>query len=177
MKSKQILITIGLVIIGLLAYITFKVEHNENTKNPQAENVVQNSNTPNNNPSSQESTPSTDLPSPFITAKENWPPVIKHADVLYECKESKTEMGTTQEKIIGSRTYCVSLTTDGGAGNFYDTYNYETASLGGSGVDTANFVLHHVNCGVYSEPEMGQCQEAQTKFFNSLDQIVDSLMK
>jgi len=115
---------------------------------------------------------STTLLTPYISAQQNWPPVIQTSATAYSCTSAHSEMGNTVEKTINSKTYCITTASDGTAGSIYYTYTYTTSS--GTGTKTTNFILRYVDCGVYSDPQMTQCKTAQSGF--NLDAIIVSLM-
>ncbi|OGI61813.1 hypothetical protein A2645_01015 [Candidatus Nomurabacteria bacterium RIFCSPHIGHO2_01_FULL_39_9] len=118
---------------------------------------------------------STTLPTPYISAQENWPPVIQNSSTAYSCTATSSETSETAEKIINGRTYCITDFTDCGAGSCYSDRTYVTADS--SGTKTTNFTLRYQNCGGYGGPgdtEFDQCSSARSNF--NLDEIIDSLM-
>jgi peptidoglycan hydrolase-like protein with peptidoglycan-binding domain len=127
------------------------------------------------------STPiSTALPQYIGVGFNSWPPVIQTSSTAYSCAVGSTGGDTptiTAQRVIGTRTYCVSKGGDGYAGGYGYTYNYTTAN--GGGTKTTNFTLLYQSCGVYggpTDPTVIQCKSNQTTFNNNLDALIDSLM-
>ncbi len=119
---------------------------------------------------------STVISSPYITGT-HWPPTIQKSSAAYSCSPSVSEITTVAQKVINGRTYCIRSSIDGGAGHFGGDYTYTTAS--GTGTETATFQLQWTSCGGYGGPgdqQYDQCKADQTRVFNSLDAMVDSLM-
>ena len=181
MKNKQGFIGISLVIviIAILAIAGgayyFETKHNSVPSNVVENNVSQ---------EGQEDVPvvaNTPLPTTlpqYIAGQSGWPPVIQTSGIVYSCTPSHSEMGTTIEKIINGRTYCITTTSDGAAGSIYYTHTYKTSDVQGSS-KTTTFALKYVSCGVYggpTEPQVIQCKANQDHFSNSLDNLIDSLM-
>jgi hypothetical protein len=121
----------------------------------------------------EQTTPlSTTLPSPYISAQENWPPVIITAATTYSCTAATNEMGSTVERLINNKTFCITTLTEGAAGSSYSTYTYTSANTNTS-VKTTTFTLRYQNCGNYAAlSEYPLCQNAQASF--ALDAIVAS---
>ena len=124
---------------------------------------------------------STALPTPYISAQNNWPPVIQNSSIAYTCTLGVVGMGgrtVTTQKIINGRTYCITYTDEGAAGTIYKTYRY-TTSLGSGTKTTNDFTLSSPSgngCDGHGTPEENQCYSAISNFYSNLDAIIDSLM-
>ncbi len=123
---------------------------------------------------------STTLPQYIGTAFNSWPPIIQNSLTAFSCATGSTGGDTptvASQRVIGTRTYCVSKGGDGYAGGYGFTYTYTTAN--GSGTKTTTFSLLYQSCGVYggpTEPVVIQCHANQDNFNAGLDALIDSLM-
>jgi len=115
---------------------------------------------------------STDLPEPYISAQDNWPPIIENSSVGYTCSNSTSAMSTTISRMVNGRTFCVTTMSEGAAGSTFKTMTYVVAN--GTGIKSTNFTLRYVNCGAYEEPQLSECNSAKSGF--NLDDIVESLI-
>ncbi len=121
---------------------------------------------------------STTLPQ-YIGGQEGWPPVIKTSTTAYACSmQAQTgngPSGSTTEKTINGKKYCVTILSDAAAGSRYTEYTYITGN--GSGTKTTNFTLRLPNCQNYDHPQSMDCDASQDHFFGGLDALIDSLMQ
>lgn len=154
-----ILIVVAILIVGGIAYYAGSMKDPVHSNNQLPGGVIM----------------PTTLPSPYISAQENWPPVITTSATTYSCTTASSEMGTTVERTINNKTFCVTTRTEGAAGSSYSTYTY-TAAATNTSTKTTTFTLRYSNCGNYYDlPEYPLCQNAQGSF--ELDVIVASFFE
>jgi hypothetical protein len=167
-----LLVILGIAAIGILYYARKNSASNKEvrTKAYTPSTVEQNSTTSQN----------ISLKLPKYIGAYSWPPVIQTSLAAYSCAVGSTggETATvTEQRVIGTRTYCVSKGGDGYAGGYGRTYTYTTAN--GSGTKTTKFTLMYQSCGVWQgdgTTEYADCQAAQSSFDANLDTFINSLM-
>ena len=105
-----------------------------------------------------------------------WPPKVTVREGTFECAVSKSEEGrpeTTSTRVIGTRTYCVSVVGEGAAGSVYDDYTYTTQKNGK--LISANFSLRFPQCLNYDEPNQTACIDEQRSF--NVDNLANRMIE
>ena len=124
--------------------------------------------------------PSITLPTKYVGAQQDWPPLIKNSPVAYSCVSNSGSGDvpkTIVQKKINNRIYCITSMIDAGAGSRFGEYTYITAN--GTGSKTTAFSLRWSSCGGYGGPgdaEYDECQAVVSSFLNNLDMTIDSFM-
>jgi hypothetical protein len=178
---KNFLIGVLVVTVIVLGYVSFKskvaIVSPTSTAPSGQTTTVNNLNGKDYQPSSgtDSRSISTRLPS-FVSAQSGWPPVIQNSSEAYNCSPSRTESGTTIQKTINGRIYCVTIKSEGAAGTIYYTYRYVTAdSRGGTKITNFTLAFHDADCGTDTgTPEKISCNGQGPLDVNA---IVDSLMR
>ena len=96
----------------------------------------------------------------------DWPPLSVHSNDSYTCTNTGSETsrtGISEEREIGSATYCVKVVSEGAAGSVYRQYAYVSAD-GKNGVTSVTFSFRFPQCTNYSEPERSACQAEEDAF-------------
>ena len=115
------------------------------------------------------------LTTKYISSVNEWPPKVTLANGTFSCKEGGNEIqtnGTTVQKTINGKTYCVTTASEGAAGSTYTTYMYNTQI--GAQIATTSFVLRATGCGNYDEPSRSECMRERTNF--DPDTIADGIV-
>ena len=97
-----------------------------------------------------------------------WPPVVTAVSDPYSCPVGENQNDIVTERLIGTRTYCVSTHSEGAAGSTYTDYTYRTGST------QITFRLRFPNCGNYDVAESNACSAERASF--SADQLVLNAM-
>lgn len=103
-----------------------------------------------------------------------WPPNVQVANLPFTCNEMNNEgdgMQKTLERIINSRTYCVTEVSEGAAGHIYTQYTYAFSK--NDRTVTLSFTLAFVQCGNFDNPERSECEKERQKF--DIDGIIDQI--
>ena len=163
-----LLIILGIAVVGGAAYYVGK------STVPKSETPITIT-----TPILTDQAPVTTAPTlPHYFGSKHWPPTIQTSSAAYACTLTHTEVGDTVQKTINGKTYCVTTSSDCGAGHCGSDYTYTRAN--GSGTKTATFSLEWNNgCGGYGgpgDPQFDECHAEQTTFFGNLDNLIDSLM-
>lgn len=159
-KKTIIIAAILIVLIALFAYFT-------SSKKVQA---------PTDNNNTQTTIAPSVLSTKYITNLETWPPVVIVKANPYTCNKggSAIEMGgTTSEKQINGRVYCLTVASEGAAGSTYNNYTYTTKI--GANVAQTSFVLRYVQCMNYDDPKQTECKNEQATF--NPDVVVSSVIE
>lgn len=105
-----------------------------------------------------------------------WPPKMVATTGTFECTVSKSENGrpeTTSTRVIGTRSYCVSVESEGAAGSVYDDYTYTTQKDGK--ILSVNFSLRFPQCLNYDEPNQTACIDEQRSF--NVDNLANRMIE
>ena len=105
-----------------------------------------------------------------------WPPKMEVKTGAFECAVSKSENGrpeTTSTRVIGTRSYCVSVESEGAAGSVYDDYIYTTQKDGK--ILSVNFSLRFPQCLNYDEPNQTACIDEQRSF--NVDNLANRMIE
>lgn len=119
---------------------------------------------------------STTISSQYIAGTQ-WPPTVTSSATAYACTPSNGETHVVIQKVINSKTYCITSDIDhASGGQAGGDYVYTRAN--GSGTKSATFQLRWHYCDVNSltSSQYNQCQTDQASVFGNLDAMVDSLM-
>lgn len=105
-----------------------------------------------------------------------WPPKMEAKTGAFECAVSKSENGrpeTTSTRVIGTRSYCVSVVGEGAAGSVYDDYTYATQKNGK--ILSVSFSLRFPQCLNYDEPNQTACIDEQRSF--NVDNLANRMIE
>lgn len=149
---SKILIIVAIVIIAVLAAVVVARSKNHG---PVVQQVTQ----------SQYSFDP--LTTSYVTGQP-WPPVVTVVSGPYSCPVGENQNDIVTERLIGTRTYCVSTHSEGAAGSTYTDYTYRTGST------QITFRLRFPNCGNYDVAESNACSAERASF--SADQLVLNAM-
>ncbi len=116
------------------------------------------------------------LTTQFISA-QNWPPQVTVPAGDFSCAEGQHAdtdgvMKKFEKHMIGDRTYCVAIESEGAAGSTYTTYNYSTQQ--GDFVPHVSFTLRFPQCLNYDQPNQSQCLAEQKTF--DIDGLADRII-
>ncbi len=170
MKKNIIAIVIGIVVLVLLALV-FSSQH-----------LMIKSDTQTTTPdtSAQSSQPlSFAYPNALTTtyiASNTWPPQVGVTQAAYSCTPStasNTPEGTTIERTINGRVYCVTTASEGAAGSTYKTYTYET--MVGENNVTIAFTLQYPQCANFTGAKIAACMKEESTF--DVDSLVDTIIQ
>jgi hypothetical protein len=106
----------------------------------------------------------------------DWPPQVQVISGPFVCSsagDEKARAGKTESKLINGREYCVTTVAEGAAGSIYTEYAYARAL--GTKTLYFTFTIQRVQCGNFSEPEMGVCQTEQSTY--NVDLLADGIIQ
>lgn len=106
----------------------------------------------------------------------DWPPEVQATSGPLTCTQAGSETapaGKTEERVIGSRTYCITKESQGAAGSIYTMYAYATSKA--DKVVIFTFSLQFPQCVNYTDPQqMSACQSEEQNF--SMDGIINRMV-
>lgn len=105
----------------------------------------------------------------------DWPPAMQIYTGPFLCEAAGSENvsgGKTEERIIGGRTFCVTLESEGAAGSIYNQYAYKTTENNKLVIFT--FSIQAVQCGNYDEPKKTECEKERATF--NIDSVVNQIV-
>jgi hypothetical protein len=114
------------------------------------------------------------LSTTYMSAQD-WPPQVAIGNGPFKCTEAGTETdraGKTEKTTINGRVYCVTAVTGAAAGSTYTEYAYET--MKGDKLVILTFSIKSPQCANYDEPKRAEC-EAERASFN-IDELVDKIV-
>jgi|JI10StandDraft_1071094.scaffolds.fasta_scaffold760787_2 hypothetical protein len=187
-KSIQILLLIILILLAVIVFILFKKDQPtqdpyiiQKTHNVQVDNSTGLENQEKTVNDSAATSLSKTIPvlqqvqeiqkysfKPLTTTYirgQSWPPVVSVAQGVYSCMPNVGQNDEVVERIIGTKTYCVKIHTEGAAGSTFREYTYRTGST------QVTFTLKFTgSCSNYDEPQNTACETEQANF--SADKLV-----
>ncbi len=112
----------------------------------------------------------------IFSCEEDFPPRFAIAKGQVQCKESSAGDALPSrllERTIGSRKYCIAVSSEGAAGSVYKSYTYATVKQGH--LVTVSLTARFSACGNYNEPKRSQCKREREKF--DVDGVVDRVVQ
>lgn len=111
----------------------------------------------------------TSLTTKYISSQNPWPPKVTITKGSFICKQTPvTEpnkinlKGTTVNKIISEREYCITTTSEGAAGSTFTTYSY-IAKIEQK-LAKVSFILRATECMNYDDPKQTECLKEREIF-------------
>lgn len=104
----------------------------------------------------------------------DWPPAVQILETPYSCTSAGSEMeraGRTEERLIGSKIFCVTEVLGAAAGSMYTQYAYAFSVGGKTAILT--FSIRSPQCANYDEPNQSLCSAERDAF--NIDGIVDQI--
>jgi hypothetical protein len=181
MRNKTWIVLFGIIIIALVAYVLLKPKTEVTPVSTETSTTAtQNGEAAKTKTSTKTSTttasPAALLPTPYITEGSGWPPSFSYSLTDYLCNPEKSELSTTVQKKIGTKTYCVTDTRGSTPELYEHIYTYVTADSSGRGIRTSRFELTFQDCDMYTGgPQQTECRTKQSAF--NLDTIVNNINK
>lgn len=106
---------------------------------------------------------------------QDWPPKVQVLDQPYGCLEAGSSDappgGVTREYAIKGHTYCVTIESEGAAGNVYTMYAYAFAKDNKTVILT--FSIHTVQCMNYDASKQSDCKLEQAAL--NVDTMADRM--
>ncbi len=107
------------------------------------------------------------------TSTVDWPPVLYVSSEPYSCDPLAKRGGTTEQRMVDDRTYCVTSVAEGAVGSTYTQYAYTWQR--GTGTATLTFTVRQPQCLNYDDPQKTACLNERQTF--DLDAVVDRIAK
>jgi hypothetical protein len=156
MQNKSTLLTIAILVAMVVVLVIVRVSPKDSPQ-PEVQQLVQNE------PVQSLQYSFGPLTTTYVSG-QTWPPVVTMTPGPYSCTAGQTQNDDTVERVIGTRTYCVTTHTEGATGSTYREYTYRT------GATQITFTLRFSGCSAYDNLQKAACETEQSGF--SADQLV-----